>query len=53
MPAREAEGDPVAERLAPFLAEPVGGLAHAPTVLERLQFDAAWPLPGKQSQSAP
>jgi TPP-dependent pyruvate/acetoin dehydrogenase alpha subunit len=32
MPAREAEGDPVAERLAALLAEPVGGLAHALTL---------------------
>ena len=27
--AADAEGDPVAEHLAPFLAQPVGGLAHA------------------------
>jgi Protein of unknown function (DUF2891) len=32
VPARQAEGDPVAERLAPFLAKPVGRLAHAYTL---------------------
>ena len=31
--AGEAERDPVAERLAPLLAEPVGGLAHGFSVL--------------------
>ena len=52
VPARETKCNPVAEGLAPLLAEPVRGLAHTPTVLERLQFDPAWPLPGKQSPSA-
>jgi hypothetical protein len=52
VPAREAKCDPVTEGLAPLLAEPVRGLAHTRTVLERLQFDPAWPLPGKQSPSA-
>src|SRR5437762_1741221 len=31
--AAEANGDPVAERLAPLLAQPVGGLAH-PSILK-------------------
>ena len=41
--AVEADGDPVAEHLAPLLSEPVRGLAHAVTVarspwVERIEF---------------
>src|SRR3954471_22925080 len=47
--ARQAEGDPVAQHLPALLAKPIGGLAHAPTVV-RLPI-CAGPLPRHQHSS--